>query len=716
MRRRSRRMLVPASLAGVGLAVCGLAVAGCTTTATTKALVLPVTSVSATARSALASRAAKPAAITTLPDPSSVTGPTYANLAFPSAADGWLIGQPAAGPGAASTSAVIWHTSTDGAGWQVQWRGTGDPLSLTATDSAHAWALIGCPGTRCAPTLLATADGGQYWTTLTRLPYTVRQVQFVSAKVGLATADGCLTVPSLTRCPGKVLISYDGGAAWQPLLSGTGPVFATAAVSAAGAVRLWAAQAVLTAGGGAGPLVSAIKISTSVSGGHSWRQLGQIPLAGEPPTPNVQIKLAATSAGLSLASIFDQQSCAMHGCGTTDLMQSSDGGRTWSQASLTDPDGDADCGYGEVLASVAPDGSEWATTGQPSANCSPPYGLLFRRGPVGWQLLSPTQLTGIVALDAVSTNVAYAITDSAALARTVDGGHTWTQLLPAPSPTGQIDALSATTALGAQDTVNAGAILRSGDGGRRWQQIAELPGVITQLDFPSPSDGIAVTYQPGRWGSGYSELWRSPDGGLTWTPAGRLPGNAGVENTGSYGPWISADGHGVLLTAGQMIPWQLASGGGAPAQLWSTSDWGAHWTKGSLLPSYVDGALSITSASFTTASTGPGWLVSQSQILTTADRTLTLVPNSPQVSNAQLLRPGAGIAWGISGGQNGKTYFLSIYRTADNGVRWQRSEMTITLPPLNQQPLLNFSDLNHGWLVIGNSTWLTANGGRTWTH
>jgi hypothetical protein len=172
----------------------------------------------------------------------------------------------------------------------------------------------------------------------------------------------------------------------------------------------------------------------------------------------------------------------------------------------------------------------------------------------------------------------------------------------------------------------------------------------------------------------------------------------------------------VLLTAGQMIPWQLASGGGAPAQLWSTSDWGAHWTKGSLLPSYVDGALTITSASFTTASTGPGWLVSQSQILTTADRTLTLVPNSPQVSNAQLLRPGAGIAWGISGGQNGKTYFLSIYRTADNGVRWQRSEMTITLPPLNQQPLLNFSDLNHGWLVIGNSTWLTANGGRTWTH
>jgi photosystem II stability/assembly factor-like uncharacterized protein len=716
MRRLSRRVLAPAALAGVGLAVCGLAVAACATTAPTKALVLPVTSVSATARSALASTAAKPAAVTALPDSSSVTGPTYADLAFPSAADGWLIGQPAAGPGAASTSTVIWHTSTAGARWQVQWRGTGDPLSLTATDSAHAWALIGCLGTRCMPKLLVTADGGQRWTTLTRLPYPVRQVQFVSARVGLATSDGCLTVPSLTRCPGKVLISYDGGATWQPLLSGAGPVFATAAVSSTGAIQLWAAQAVLTAGDGAGPQVPAIKISTSVSGGRSWLQLGQLSLARQLATPNVQVKLAATSAGLSLASVFDEQTCAMHGCGTTDLLQSSNGGRTWSQAALTDPDTDAGCGYTQVLSSVAPDGAEWAATGSPAATCSPPFGLLFRRGSSGWQLLPPWQLTGASSLDAVSTNIAYAIAAGATITRTEDGGRTWTQLLPAPSPTGQIDALSATTALGAQDAVNAGAILRSSDGGRSWQQIADLPGAITQLDFPAQGDGIAVTYKPGTSGSGQSELWRSTDGGQSWTPAGRLPGDAGIGNTGSYGPWLSADGHGVLLTAGQMTPWQLGSGGGAPAQLWTTSDWGAHWTKGSLLSSYADGALTITSASFTTAGTGPGWLVSQSQILTATGRTLTPVTNSPQVSDAQLLRPGAGIAWGISGGQNGKTYFLSIYRTTDNGIAWQHSQTTITLPPQNQQILISFTDLDHGWLVIGGSTWLTANGGRTWTH
>jgi photosystem II stability/assembly factor-like uncharacterized protein len=706
MRRRSWYTAV---LAGLAVAV---AVTACSSAAPATTTPGATTHVNATTAAARVTAAARPAVLT---GPAS-TEPTYTDLAFPSAADGWLLGQPTASPGASSTSAIIWHTSTAGTAWQEQWRGTGYPLSLTATDSAHAWALIGCLGTRCAPELLGTADGGQHWRMLARLPYTARQVQFVSASIGLATLDGCLTTPSEARCPGKVLISYNGGATWQPLLSGTGPVFATATVSAGGAVQLWAAQTVLDAGDGAGPQVSAINMTTSVDGGHSWLRLGQLPLTGEPPTANVQIKLAATSAGLSLASIFDQESCAMHGCGTTGLLQSSDGGRTWSQASLADPDGDAGCGYGEVLSSVAPDGAEWASAGQPGATCSPPYGLLFQRGSAGWRLLSPWQLTGVTALDAVSTNVAYAIAGGTALARTENGGRTWTQLLPAAIPTGQIDALSATTALGAQDTVNAGAILRSSDGGQSWQQIADLPGTVIQLDFPAPADGIAVTYQPGRWGLGYSELWRSTDGGLAWTPAGRLPGNAGYENTGSYGPWMSADGRGVLLTAGQMIPWQLADGSGTPVWLWTTRDWGSHWTRDGLLPSYADGALSISSASFASAGPGPGWLVSQSQIFAASGRTLTPVPNSPQVSDAQLLLgPGTGLAWGLSGDQNGETFILSIYRTTDNGLRWQQSRTTITLPPLNQQVLLDFSDVNHGWLVIGNTTWLTSNTGRTWT-
>jgi len=656
--------------------------------------------------------------------------PTYTGLAFPVAADGWLIGTPATSngtstgtragtsTGTSSAKASIWHTTTAGATWQVQWRGAGTPLSVTATDTAHAWALIGCPspGQRsCLKELLGTADGGQHWQVLTRLPDTVTQIQFASDNLGIATTDPCLTDSELSRCPGQVLISRDGGTSWTPVLSTASPVFATAAVSAGGD-RLWAAEAFPGAGGYKNPRATEVKLLTSTDGGRSWRQLSQWSqqILGGQITTAVKVTLAATSAGLSLATVFDQGTCAMHGCGVADLLQSSDGGRTWSRASLADTSADL-CGFDGMLSSVAPGGAEWAAAGHNGGACSPPFGLLYQRGPSGWRQLTPWQLTGISSVSAVSTDVAYAISDSDALARTEDGGRTWTQLVPAPVPAGQIDALSATTALGAQDASNAGAILRSGNGGQSWRQVANLPGTVLQLDFPSASNGIAVTYQAGN--QGYSELWRSTDGGLTWRQLGRLPGDAGFGNTGSFGPWMSADGHGVLLTAAQMLPWQGASGGGNPARLWTTTDWGAHWTQDSLLTPADDDTL-ISSASFTESGTGTwtGWLAGGSQIFATSTGALTPVPGSPSVTGAQLLSPGAGIARGLSGGQSGTNFVLSIYRTTDNGQHWQQFRTPVTLPPLNQQVLLSFSDINHGWLVIGNSTWRTADGGRTWSR
>jgi photosystem II stability/assembly factor-like uncharacterized protein len=35
--------------------------------------------------------------------------------------------------------------------------------------------------------------------------------------------------------------------------------------------------------------------------------------------------------------------------------------------------------------------------------------------------------------------------------------------------------------------------------------------------------------------------------------------------------------------------------------------------------------------------------------------------------------------------------------------------------PASLRPLA-FSDAGHGWLVLGDATWRTADGGRTWTR
>jgi photosystem II stability/assembly factor-like uncharacterized protein len=56
-------------------------------------------------------------------------------------------------------------------------------------------------------------------------------------------------------------------------------------------------------------------------------------------------------------------------------------------------------------------------------------------------------------------------------------------------------------------------------------------------------------------------------------------------------------------------------------------------------------------------------------------------------------------------------------RTTDNGRRWQHDSIQLVIPAGSfAVPLLAFSDASHGWLVPGNATWRTADGGRTWTR
>jgi hypothetical protein len=237
---------------------------------------------------------------------------TFTALTFPTPATGWLLGQTAAGLGRTE----IWHTDAAGATWHVQWQGPGSPLSISATDPVHAWALIACSGPErsgpsCGRELLATADGGRHWHVAATLPRAVNQVQFASDRLGVAISDSCLVNPGLSRCPGQILISRAGGAHWTRVLSGTAPVFATASASG----QLWTAQTA----------ASRITLLTSTDGGRSWHRLGQLTSLG-PLTPAVKVSLTASaSSGLTWASVFDPLSCAMHGCVVAGLLHSGHG-------------------------------------------------------------------------------------------------------------------------------------------------------------------------------------------------------------------------------------------------------------------------------------------------------------------------------------------------------------------------------------------------------
>lgn len=653
--------------------------------------------------------------------------PYFTALAFPDAADGWLLGEPAADvAGTGPASAEIWHTATGGATWQEQWHGAGSPGPVSAADASHAWALITCPPgdghASCRPELLATADGGQQWQAAAVMPREVDQVQFVTDSLGIATVDGCLSDLNASRCQGQVLVSHDGGSSWTAVLSAHAPV--SAAADAAG--QLWAAETNPGSSRQPGLLGSGVTFLTSTDGGRSWQQLGTA--ASGPVTAQIQIRLAAGPAGLAWASLFDQGSCAMHGCAVAELLHSTDGGRTWSTAPLTP--GTSGCGWGSLTYSAAPDGTVLAAAGVNGAACAPPFGSLFRHGPAGWQRLPSWPLTAATALSAASQDAAFAITQGAVV-RTSDGGRHWTRLLPAPAPSGQVAAVNATTALGDQDAAgaaDAGAVLRTSDGGRSWQQVADLPGIVTRLDFPSAARGIAVTYQAGPepvW-----ELWTTRDLGSRWSLAGRLPASGG--NGGIFGPWMSADGHGLLLAVTGTEPWQEQnSGASGPARIWTTSDWGTTWTQGGPLPldgDMLQGPASFAYAPGTAGGLAPGlaggqagwtgWLAvatAGAQIETVATRGTALVPlRVPAGNGIQLTGPRTGFTWGLSGPGPGGT--LTLYRTTDGGRSWHRAQLRLELPagpPATIQ--LAFTDAAHGWLVAAGATWHTVDGGRTWT-
>jgi hypothetical protein len=659
---------------------------------------------------------------------------TYSGAAFPSPSAGWLLGQ----PGSDSGRTAIWHTATAGRTWQVQWQGAGSPLGITAAGPAHAWALVACAGQKpsCGRELLATTDGGLRWRVLATLPKAVNQVQFYSPQLGIATSDNCLGDRAATHCPGEVLVSRDGGARWTAVLRSSAPVFATASVTADGGTQLWAAETYPANFNGKAPITSKIKFLASTNGGRSWREQGQ--LSGFAPfTPEVEMSLAAGSSGLTWASVFDPLSCAMHGCSVVDLLRSGNGGRTWKTTDLPNSNSD-DCSSADLVFSAAPDGSAWAATGRNGAACDPPLGLVYRDGPSGWQELPPVQLTQATVLDAVSQDVAYAIDGQDIVTRTDDGGQHWTQLLPAVSPTGQLAVLSASshaastasastasasTALAAQDASDSGAILRSGNGGHSWTRIADLPGVITQLDFPTASYGVAATYQAGS--SSPWQLWRSWNGGFSWQLAGGLPrGSMDI-----YGPWISADGRGLLLTLSGGSPWEPSSGGTAPVRVWITVNWGATWTRGALLPL---GAETLTSpAGFVPVDSSSGlagwsgWLpvstASYSQRVAVVDsatpKTVRLLPSSVAAGYLQLIGHGTGLTWNLESTAKPTVTTLSLYRTTNNGRSWQHSGTRLVVPAgLYDTPLIDFTDANHGWLTLGNTTWRTTNGGQTWTQ
>jgi photosystem II stability/assembly factor-like uncharacterized protein len=321
----------------------------------------------------------------------------------------------------------------------------------------------------------------------------------------------------------------------------------------------------------------------------------------------------------------------------------------------------------------------------------------------------------------------WARTATQLILHTADGGKSWQDVTP-PYPIGNIlvgpsfTSLNGTIAWVAvsqkqlQDGTVPSLVYYTSDGGHSWHD-SSLPSSdlgVSQVQFVNAQDGwVLSSFGGGAAGSQAIDLFRTTDGGLTWSTvarAGSSPNNLPAVGQKTGMGWASA-------TTGWI------TGSIAAAQntvyLYRTQDGGVTWHLQSLpLPSIqaivttqppvffsaADGVLPVSffngqGTSFDVYATHDGGATWSRSTL------LTATVNAWDFLTMQQ-------GWVV--GANGTT----LYETSDGGLHWTTITPSANLQHISQ---LNFVSAQEGWAIntaAPNAPVLlkTLNGGQTWVQ
>jgi len=378
--------------------------------------------------------------------------------------------------------------------------------------------------------LYRSADAGDTWKALERgLPYGV---------IAVAASPSQPRTLYASLGAGGVFRSRDSGASWAQVASAPRSRVVSLAVALRSPNTVWAG----TAQDG---------LQVSYDGGSHWKAASLRGVSGitvvalAPPSP--QTVLVGTRSGdLDVGGVF----------------ASANGGATWQRRNR------GLAGLFEESVGTDPEipGGLWA----------------FRRrgmwrsanGGQDWTLTSfePDRQGVIRAVAASDPSVFYALSPRG-LWRTTDGGRAWTvvlggESLDMPWRSLWIDPANPTT-LWSQ---TGGGLNRSGNGGATWMY-RELPnpGEVTRLVF-APSSPATIYAAGSRRDGGASRatVWRSTDGGVTWSAA-----EQGLEQGG----WTSVQALAVDPVDPRLLYLGACGYYCSPASgIWKSTDGGASWT------------------------------------------------------------------------------------------------------------------------------------------
>lgn len=385
----------------------------------------------------------------------------------------------------------MWATSDGGITFVREQTGTAAHFNgVSAVSATDVWASafgegfsdIG-PSEVPASALLHSTDGGVTWQAARMNGYgTFGQVSFVDHNDGWVVASPCMPGQPFQNCPEgfsmhTLLRTSDAGRSWSPVpITGNGIPSRTQWFTGNGYVQTVCAQ---TSGCRAG-------FFSTTDGGDTWAPVVLPP--GVQPSGNW--RFVSPERGY----VVDTR-CETEKCPRRALLETTDGGGHW-----------------RVLAGGAID-------------------LLASFDATATHVVSPGGTTGIVRIDLTTLSVsdsttnardgfsaiAFASRDRAyALNRdglwlSDDGGATW-DLRPVPAPSYLLSAPSADVVWIVGTDVSCAAhcnvAYRSIDGGRTWAGGGQR--------F-SMSHGLIAADHLRAWGYGEQGLWRTDDGGATWT-------------------------------------------------------------------------------------------------------------------------------------------------------------------------------------------------------
>lgn len=643
------------------------------------------------------------------------------DLDFPSPQVGWLVGID--GPaGSNSTKGIILGSTDGGSSWHQQWRGSAEPFEITSIDPEHAWALAspecasGQLGEACASTVLGTTDGGTTWSQLATIPSGLDQVAFSSSTLGVARASlSTCHQPAgagTPSCPGAVLVTTDGGAAWTVVLRTPDPVLAVTATAG----ELIAVEADVTSYEAARANLTLV---VSLDQGRSWSTAGRLTIP-DPLSLDTTAKLLVQPQGELWLSLIDRESCAMGGCTTVGTWASPDGGSRWSQQLPSTPSYLDDCEDSAPASnlSASPLGTVYGFDEVNSAACSQPIATVISwsaanalTADTGRRVYTFSTFTPTV-MSWPSRQLGFAA-GSSGLVRTTDGGLSWAQVFPALAPVDAIDAVSAKVAFGAGDVSFSTAVLGTTDGGHRWRVLADLPNQVGLLDFLSAEKGYAVVNSETSEPLGKGAIYETEDGGLEWKNVGSGPPHSGGALIGLT---IFPNGSGVTVAEAEIkVP---------SCALWTTANGGVSWSRRGRIPSQRGYGCAVQAASFISASgkPGPGAIVEVSthpvRETTDVGKTWSKAPRQPGLGGIQVLRPTLQIGWAESFGRSSGGERLILWESRNGGHTWSSPDRKGQLLPAGSNSgspvTLSFTSSQVGWLMASGSVWRTLDGGRNW--